>query len=157
MYFLSKQKTWKCSAINFIQFSWPYTLPTLWVLLCPKGFGIPKTAIRLKIDGLWRSTLYHFKTSNFCSSQVLYFLEPLRHTILSHLCHSEFCLSCELGLLFRMLDVSAGRGTPCHAGNFLRALRNAHEAAALGLILPDQNNAQHRNKTNLISLIQVSF
>lgn len=56
-----------------------------------------------------------------------------------------------------MLDVSAGRGTPCHAGNFLRALRNAHEAAALGLILPDQNNAQHRNKTNLISLIQVSF
>lgn len=92
--------------------------------------------------------------NSYCNSmiQVLYFMEPLRHIVLSHLCRSEFCLCCELSFLFRMLDVS--RGLPCHAGNFLRALRNAHEASALGLILPDQNNAEIRKKTNLISLIQ---
>ncbi|XP_046679027.1 PAN2-PAN3 deadenylation complex catalytic subunit PAN2-like isoform X1 [Homalodisca vitripennis] len=92
--------------------------------------------------------------NSYCNAmiQVLYFLEPLRHVVLSHLCHSEFCLCCELAFLFRMLDVS--RGQPCHAGNFLRALRNAHEASALGLILPDQNNPNLRKKTNLISLIQ---
>lgn len=53
-----------------------------------------------------------------------------------------------------MLDVA--KGIPCHSGNFLRSLRNAHEATALGLILPDQNsNSDARKKTNYISLIQV--
>uniref|UniRef100_A0A1B6CJM8 PAN2-PAN3 deadenylation complex catalytic subunit PAN2 n=1 Tax=Clastoptera arizonana TaxID=38151 RepID=A0A1B6CJM8_9HEMI len=92
--------------------------------------------------------------NSYCNAmiQVLYFLEPLRNIVLSHLCRSEFCLCCELAFLFRMLDMS--KGIPCHAGNFLRALRNDREASALDLILPDQSNAELRKKTNLISLIQ---
>lgn len=54
-----------------------------------------------------------------------------------------------------MLTLSTGY--PCHSGNFLRALRNAHEASALNLILPDQNNLELKKKTNLVTLIQVSL
>lgn len=51
----------------------------------------------------------------FCSSlQVLYFLEPVRCLIQNHLCQKEFCLACELGFLFHMLDLS--RGDPCQVG-----------------------------------------
>lgn len=72
-----------------------------------------------------------------------------------HTCQEEFCLSCELSFLFYMMSMS--KGIPCHSGNFLRALRNAHDATALGLILPEHNNAEMKNKINISILIQVKY
>uniref|UniRef100_A0A670HY15 PAN2-PAN3 deadenylation complex catalytic subunit PAN2 n=1 Tax=Podarcis muralis TaxID=64176 RepID=A0A670HY15_PODMU len=85
-----------------------------------------------------------------CMIQVLYFLEPVRCLVQNHLCQKEFCLSCELGFLFHMLDLS--RGDPCQGSNFLRAFRTIPEAAALGLILADSDEAT--GKVNLGRLVQ---
>jgi hypothetical protein len=50
---------------------------------------------------------------------------------------AEFCLTCELLFLFKMLLCAGDRragGQPCQALNLLRALRQSREAAALGLL-----------------------
>ncbi|XP_064403711.1 PAN2-PAN3 deadenylation complex catalytic subunit PAN2-like isoform X2 [Halichondria panicea] len=89
----------------------------------------------------------------YCNSmlQVLYFLDPVRAAMQSHLCAKEFCLSCELGFLFRMLDRSDGRS--CQASNFLRAFRTLREASGLGLLL-NWGDEQLSKKVDLSKLIQ---
>lgn len=67
--------------------------------------------------------------------QVFYFTPAFRAAILQHKPEPalEFCLTCELLFLFKML-LSAAGGLPCQALNLLRALRQNREAAALGLL-----------------------
>eukprot|EP00775_Hariotina_reticulata_P003366 gene3366-3641_t len=73
----------------------------------------------------------------YCNAllQVLYFTPAFRAAILQHKPEIalEYCLTCELMFLFKML-MSATGGLPCQALNLLRALRQNREAAALGLL-----------------------
>ncbi len=87
----------------------------------------------------------------FFMLQGLYFLDPVRSAMQNHLCAKEFCLACELGFLFRMLDRSDGRS--CQASNFLRAFRTLREASGLGLLLSWEDERKSR-KVNLSKLIQ---
>lgn len=56
----------------------------------------------------------------FLLFQLLYFLEPVRCLAIGHLCSKEFCLCCELGFLFDMMDKT--KKTACHVSFILNNL-----------------------------------
>ncbi|ORX88696.1 cysteine proteinase [Basidiobolus meristosporus CBS 931.73] len=92
-------------------------------------------------------------TNSYCNSllQVLFFIPTLKNIAKSHVksnCPKEFCLLCELGFLFQMLEDAKGRN--CQATNFLRAFSTIPQAVALGLFEPDQPTAE----TSYSTLIQ---
>ncbi|TPX57736.1 hypothetical protein PhCBS80983_g03604 [Powellomyces hirtus] len=79
--------------------------------------------------------------NSYCNAmlQVFYFTRPLRELAKAHIkttCAKEYCLTCELGFLFRMLETA--KGANCQATNFLRAFKTIPQASALGLFEPDQ-------------------
>nr|XP_039268945.1 PAN2-PAN3 deadenylation complex catalytic subunit PAN2-like [Styela clava] len=114
------------------------------------------------------SMIQHYNRTNFagldpnilnayCNSmlQVLYFLQPLRSSLLQyHNLEKEFDLAEELGFLFRMQDLS--KGGVLQASNFLRAFRTIPEATALGLVQNSSQPEQVGTSThgNLSQLVQ---
>ncbi|KAL6047104.1 poly(A)-specific ribonuclease [Balamuthia mandrillaris] len=74
---------------------------------------------RTKFGGL--ENVYANAYTHACL-QTFYFIPQLRMHMLNHVCREEFCLSCELGFLFHMLDICEGKS--CHASNFLRTFRH---------------------------------
>ncbi|KRX44213.1 PAB-dependent poly(A)-specific ribonuclease subunit 2 [Trichinella murrelli] len=101
----------------------------------------------------------------------LYWVVPLRNTLLSHLCSRQFCLSCELSFLFSMLnrnpvdfscneeeeelevEVEMEVEEEEESNNFIRSFRTLPEAFALGLVLNDKVDMPKEND-DYKSLIQ---
>lgn len=82
---------------------------------------------------------------------MLYYLPPVRRILIAHMSivHTrEYCLACELGFLFRMLDDSSGHN--CHASNFLRAFSQFPQAGALGLLESDDVSPQATYNYNML-------
>ncbi|KAJ3219092.1 poly(A)-specific ribonuclease [Dinochytrium kinnereticum] len=84
-------------------------------------------------------------SNSYCNAilQTLFFCQPISKLAKFHIktdCPKEFCLCCELGFLFRMLEDS--QGANCQATNFLRAFANIPQASALGLFDTDSFNSR---------------
>ncbi|KAJ2161964.1 poly(A)-specific ribonuclease [Coemansia sp. RSA 552] len=73
--------------------------------------------------------------------QLLFFVPEFRSLMLAHCassCPEPGCLSCQMGLLFRMLETA--QGASCHATQLLHVLAARPEAAALALLEDSHGN-----------------
>ncbi|PWN52754.1 hypothetical protein IE53DRAFT_366908 [Violaceomyces palustris] len=83
--------------------------------------------------------------------QALHYLSPFRALAKAHTlqnCPREYCLLCEAGFLFRMLEDA--KGANCQATNFLRAFGNSQRATTLGLMDKDDSPSSDTAYSNLI-------
>ncbi|EGG21641.1 WD40-like domain-containing protein [Cavenderia fasciculata] len=86
---------------------------------------------KTKFSGLENCLL---NTYSNCCIQTLYFIPHIRNSLLNHLCQKNYCLSCELGFVFHMMDQSSGKAV-VETSNFLRVLKQFPQAENLGLCL----------------------
>ncbi|KAJ1724940.1 poly(A)-specific ribonuclease [Coemansia erecta] len=85
--------------------------------------------------------------------QVIFYCKELRTVVLSHCatdCPETYCLSCQLGFLFRMLETADGAS--CHATQLLQVLADRPEAAALALL--EDENGNPSDGTSYAVLVQ---
>ncbi|KAJ1663291.1 poly(A)-specific ribonuclease [Coemansia sp. RSA 1813] len=116
------------------------------------GGKIPKQMQRMRIEysrfgvedfdfSLYNSTRWSGLEGNIANSyansllQMLFFTSEFRTLVMSHCatdCSATKCLSCQMGLLFRMLQTA--NGTSCQAVQLLNILADRSEATALALL-----------------------
>ena len=92
--------------------------------------------------------------------QVLFHMLPIRAAVLSHICDTPNCLTCELSFLFHMMQQA--RAAPlavrcAEPSNFLRCLRLLPEATALGLRFPSKLDANVGVVFDLSKLSHISL
>lgn len=133
----------------------------------PKAYRkIAITATKLGVDDFDFRTynksnfggLENFLPQNYINPLlfVFYFVSQLRVTLLNHLCLQEFCVTCEFGFLFHMLDVA--NGATVHATNLIRCLREVAASAKIDIFdeAKCQCNLSHLiKKANTFFLSQI--
>ncbi|KAJ1734369.1 poly(A)-specific ribonuclease [Coemansia sp. Benny D160-2] len=116
------------------------------------GGKVPKQMQRMRIEysrfgvedfdfSLYNSTCWSGLEGNISNAyanpllQMLFFMPEFRTLVMSHCatdCSDTKCLSCQMGLLFRMLETA--NGTSCQATHLLNTLVDRSEATALALL-----------------------
>ncbi|GMT19349.1 hypothetical protein PFISCL1PPCAC_10646 [Pristionchus fissidentatus] len=98
-----------------------YYRPCLWKQPIKGG---DETASLSRFNRTSRVPIEYNNGANFANPliQVLYSIPSLRNIFLHHLCHSDECLTCQLGFIFRMIsDREAVQ--PASSNNLMRSLR----------------------------------
>ncbi|KYQ92601.1 WD40-like domain-containing protein [Tieghemostelium lacteum] len=108
-----------------------------WTELKFKKFGLEEFEV-MEFNKTHFSGLENILPNSYsnCVIQALYFIPNIRAVLLNHLCTKSYCLSCELGFLFTMMDNSVGKTV--ESSNFLRVLKQIPQASALGIILSSE-------------------
>lgn len=85
--------------------------------------------------------------------QCIYFISRIKQQCIAHICFNEYCLTCELGLLYHMLDTSKKPNT-IEPRNLLHTLKYLPECNALNLLDNTYQFNQGKNKLILSNKIQ---
>eukprot|EP01094_Clydonella_sp_ATCC50884_P027894 TRINITY_DN8211_c0_g1_i1.p1 TRINITY_DN8211_c0_g1~~TRINITY_DN8211_c0_g1_i1.p1 ORF type:complete len:1018 (+),score=282.38 TRINITY_DN8211_c0_g1_i1:365-3055(+) len=90
-------------------------------------------------------SLEYTQPESYCNALLLalYNIERFRVYCTNHLCNQEFCVTCELGFLFHMLNIADGRN--CHSSNVIRAVRMVPGSDEAGILLDDSVETSAKN------------